>query len=163
MFVSPAVEQKSNARCRRLLSLARGRGMKFAYQLSRLKRKPPIEPFSGEVSIPPEEPNIHLNVTKSTPPNDSINRPRGADSDGALPENGHGEWGTASLQPVSILSKEAQSGKFSLGSILCVSDVLEPSHASSSGLGYSATLSGQDDPIAFHILKFPVALGLFER
>ncbi|CCD50938.1 hypothetical protein BofuT4_P022060.1 [Botrytis cinerea T4] len=99
MHASPAVEQKSNTGRRRLSSLARGRRKKFAYQLSKLKRKPPIEPFSGEVSIPPEEPNIHLNVTKSTPPNNSINQPRGTDSNGVLPESGHGEWGTAGLQP----------------------------------------------------------------
>ena len=119
MHASPAVEQKSNTGRRRLSSLARGRRKKFAYQLSKLKRKPPIEPFSGEVSIPPEEPNIHLNVTKSTPPNNSINQPRGTDSNGVLPESGHGEWGTAGLQPVSILSKEAQSEEFGLTLRLC--------------------------------------------
>ncbi|KAF5874884.1 uncharacterized protein Bfra_003334 [Botrytis fragariae] len=107
MHASPAVEQKSNAR--------RRRGKKFAYQLFRLKRKPPIEPFSGEVSVFPEEPNIHLNVTKSTPPTGSINRPPGAESDGALSENGLREWGTAGLQPVSILMKEVQlSWEYSL-------------------------------------------------
>ncbi len=71
-------------------------------------------------------------------------------------------WGTAGLQPVSILSKEAQSGKFSLENILCVPNVLEPRHRAepvANGIGARSL----DDPITCHILTFPVALGLFER
>lgn len=68
-------------------------------------------------------------------------------------------WGTAGLQPASILSKEAQSGKFSLENILCVPNALEPRHTAAP-TGHS---EARDDPIACHILTFPVALGLFER
>jgi len=71
-------------------------------------------------------------------------------------------WGTAGLQPVSILSKEAQSGKFSLENILCVPNVLEPHHASEPVVNRIGAQS-LDDPIICHILTFPVALGLFER
>lgn len=77
------------------------------------------------------------------------------------PENGG--FGSVGLQPVSILSKEAQSGKFSLENILCVPDVLEPNQASKLVLGRGSAASTQDDPVSYHILTFPVALGLFER
>lgn len=73
------------------------------------------------------------------------------------------EWGTAGLQPVSILSKEAQSGKFSLGNILCVPDAQNSSQPPMPLSRYGHVLSSRDDPIAFHILTFPVALGLFDR
>jgi hypothetical protein len=106
----------------------------------------------------------HLSAATAPPPEEnSILSPRSRDEAVREDTSQAGGWGSAGLQPVSILSKEAQSGKFSLENILCVPDVLEPNQSARPPSGYGIGSSGQDDPILFHILTFPVALGLFER
>lgn len=102
-------------------------------------------------------------ITSQLPPSDGPILSPISHDDKKSDISSNGGWGAVGLQPVSILSKEAQSGKFSLENILCVPDVLEPSQASRQLSGYGPAANSKGDPIRYHILTFPVALGLFER
>lgn len=73
-----------------------------------------------------------------------------------------GAWGTEALQPVGILSKAAQTGRFSLETILCVPEDDE-SNSRNPLAQVSVSADSHDDPIAYGLLSFPVAFGLFER
>lgn len=78
------------------------------------------------------------------------------------PPRQNGAWGTEALQPVGILSKAAQTGRFSLETILCVPEDDDPNTRSSLPQ-VSVSSDIHDDPIACGLLSFPVAFGLFER
>jgi hypothetical protein len=130
------------------------------YESNRLKRShPETQPVGNNTSSSIESKDTQLD---SSPQNDPTLSPTVRDDKTEDLSFQNGGWGTAGLQPASILSKEAQSGKFSLENILCVPDVLEPLHAKPLSR-YGIMTSSRDDPIEFNILTFPVALGLFER
>ena len=85
------------------------------------------------------------------------------DKNDAGPSSNRSTWETQGLQPAGLLSKEAQTGRFSLQNILCVPDVLRPNSDRVSDMSSKTNLDNRDDPVACNILTFPVALGLLDR
>lgn len=133
-------------------------------QSYRLKRGIQTTPLSCEPS-PSSGPNASQSINQHRPMDLPIANPDPLFQDDIEMETAsrNSGWGTPGLQPVSILSKEAQFGKFSLENILCVPDVHEPSLAAAPAPGDRRDASNRDDPITCYILTFPVALGLFEK
>lgn len=124
----------------------------------RIKRRTP------QPTVPNREENPEKNrnenpqpVSPSRPISPVLNN----SEDTNLPRQ-NGAWGTEALQPVGILSKAAQTGRFSLETILCVPEDDEP-NTRNLPHQVSVTSDSQDDPIACGLLSFPVAFGLFER
>ena len=87
----------------------------------------------------------------------------GHDKNDASSSSKRTTWDTQDLQPAGLLSKEAQTGRFSLQNILCIPDVLRPDSDPVPDTSSKTNLDNRDDPIACNILTFPVALGLLDR
>ncbi|KAH7310292.1 fungal-specific transcription factor-like protein [Rhexocercosporidium sp. MPI-PUGE-AT-0058] len=70
-----------------------------------------------------------------------------------------------SLQPSSLLSKEAQSGHFSLQNVLSIPNLLTtdstPNNRNGNDLSRGST--NIDDPIFCNFCSYPIALGLFDN
>ena len=70
-----------------------------------------------------------------------------------------------SLQPSNLLSKEAQSGHFSLQNVLSIPNLLTtdstPSYRNEKAPSKESL--DTDDPIFCNLLSYPIALGLFDK
>lgn len=70
-----------------------------------------------------------------------------------------------SLQPSSLLSKEAQSGQFSLQNVLSIPNLLTTDSVPNNRNVQNLTPGSldTDDPIFCNFLSYPIALGLFDK
>ncbi|KAH6692135.1 fungal-specific transcription factor-like protein [Leptodontidium sp. MPI-SDFR-AT-0119] len=69
------------------------------------------------------------------------------------------------LQPSNLLSKEAQSGHFSLQNVLSIPNLLTTDSTSSNRSEHDLSRGtvNIDDPIFCNLLSYPIALGLFDN
>jgi hypothetical protein len=83
-------------------------------------------------------------------------------SDSPLAAEGRG------LHPSALLSRDAQTGKFSLQNVLSINSLLrsDSDERQAHGGNEMRAIEGShrpDDPIVSGILSYPIALGLFDK